>query len=73
MRVLITGGNGNIAKMIKNNLSFCYEIVNPNHQELDILDYMQLKNFYLVSQNFVNFLLYDYPYCIDTCYVFNIL
>ena len=45
MRVLITGGNGNIAKMIKNNLSFCYEIINPNHQELDILDYTQLKNF----------------------------
>jgi len=45
MRVLITGGNGNIAKMIKNNLSNFYEIVNPNHQELDILDYTQLKNF----------------------------
>ena len=45
MKILITGGNGNIAKMIKKNLSLFYEITNPNHQELDILDYIQLKNF----------------------------
>jgi len=45
MKILITGGNGNIAKMIKNNLSFLYKITNPNHQELDILDYKQLKEF----------------------------
>jgi nucleoside-diphosphate-sugar epimerase len=45
MRILITGGNGNIAKMIKNKLSDFYEISNPNHLELDILDYTQLKNF----------------------------
>ena len=29
MRILITGGNGNIAKMIKNNLSEIYDITNP--------------------------------------------
>jgi nucleoside-diphosphate-sugar epimerase len=51
MKILITGGNGNIAKMIKNNLSCFYEITNPNHQELDILDYKQLKNF-LDNNNF---------------------
>jgi nucleoside-diphosphate-sugar epimerase len=45
MKILITGGNGNIAKIIKNNLSDFYEIKNPNHQELDILNYIQLKNF----------------------------
>ena len=51
MRVLITGGNGNIAKMIKNNLSNFYDITNPNHNELDILDYIKLKNF-LENNNF---------------------
>ena len=51
MKVLITGGNGNIAKMIKNNLSNFYDITNPNHNELDILDYIKLKNF-LENNNF---------------------
>ena len=51
MKLLITGGNGNIAKMIKNNLSNFYDITNPNHNELDILDYIKLKNF-LENNNF---------------------
>ena len=51
MKILITGGNGNIAKMIKNNLSDFYEITNPNHHDLDILDYIKLKNF-LDNNNF---------------------
>jgi nucleoside-diphosphate-sugar epimerase len=45
MRILITGGNGNIAKMIKNNLSNIYEIVNPSHKELDILNLNTVTNF----------------------------
>jgi nucleoside-diphosphate-sugar epimerase len=45
MRILITGGNGNIAKMIKNNLSDNYEIVNPSHKELDILNLNKVTNF----------------------------
>ena len=45
MRILITGGNGNIAKMIKNNLSEIYDITNPSHQELDILNFSQLQTF----------------------------
>jgi len=45
MKILITGGNGNIAKMITNNLSCLYDITNPNHEELDILDFLKLKNF----------------------------
>lgn len=45
MRVLITGGNGNIAKMIRNNLSFKYEIVAPARAELNILSFSEVKNF----------------------------
>jgi len=45
MKILITGGNGNIAKMIKNNLSSFYTIVNMSHQELDILNLYQLDIF----------------------------
>jgi nucleoside-diphosphate-sugar epimerase len=51
MKILITGGSGNIAKMIKKNLSFLYEIENPSHQELDILDCNKLKMF-LNNNNF---------------------
>ena len=45
MKVLITGGNGNIAKMIKSNLSTSFNIINPSHIELDILDFSKLKQF----------------------------
>ena len=45
MRVLITGGNGNIAKMIRNNLSFKYEIVAPARAELNILSFSEVKYF----------------------------
>jgi nucleoside-diphosphate-sugar epimerase len=44
-RVLITGGKGNIATIIKNNLQHEYDILNPSHQELDILDINQLTNY----------------------------
>ena len=44
MKILITGGNGNLAKMIKNNLCLLYQINNPSRQELNILDFQQIKN-----------------------------
>jgi len=45
MRILITGGKGNIATIIKNNLYSEYDISNPSHQELDILDINQLDEY----------------------------
>ena len=42
IKILITGGNGNISKMIKSNLSKYYEILNPSHEELDVLNINQL-------------------------------
>ena len=45
MKILITGGDGNIAKMIKNNLSSNYEIVNLSRNELNILNYEDIKNY----------------------------
>jgi hypothetical protein len=38
IKILITGGNGNIAKMIKKNLSAYYDITNLSRTELNILD-----------------------------------
>jgi len=49
MKILITGGNGNIAKMIKSHLSTFFDITNPSRNELDILDFTKLKQF--LSQN----------------------
>jgi GDP-L-fucose synthase len=51
MKILITGGNGNIAKMIKNNLSSYFDITNLNRNELNILNYEDIKN-YLDKNNF---------------------
>jgi len=51
MRILITGGNGNIAKMIKKSLSTQYEIVNPSHSELDILN-LEIVTKFLNENNF---------------------
>ena len=45
MKILITGGNGNIAKMIKTHLSDLFDIVNPSHKELDILDLNKIREF----------------------------
>ena len=51
MKILITGGNGNIAQMIKRNLGNKYNITNLSHTELDILDFKQVKE-YLDKNNF---------------------
>jgi nucleoside-diphosphate-sugar epimerase len=44
-KIFISGGNGNIANMIKNNLKNHYIFFAPNHKELDILDYNKLKEY----------------------------
>ena len=51
MKILITGGNGNIAKIIKNKLSYLYDITNLGRTELNILSYEDLKN-YLETNEF---------------------
>lgn len=45
MNILITGGNGNIAKMIKSHLSTHFNIINPSRTELNILDFTKLETF----------------------------
>jgi len=48
--ILITGGKGNIATIIKNHLQHEYVISNPSHQELDILDMIQLTEYFKNNQ-----------------------
>jgi len=50
MKVLITGGNGNIAKMIKDNLSSdVYEITNLSRNELNVLNQFDIEKY--LSEN----------------------
>jgi len=51
MKILITGGNGNIAKIIKYYLSDKYLIITKTKEELNILNYNELKE-YLNINNF---------------------
>jgi nucleoside-diphosphate-sugar epimerase len=51
MKILITGGNGNIAKIIKKYLSDIYLIITKTKNELNILNYNELKE-YLNLNNF---------------------
>ena len=51
MRILITGGNGNIAKIIKNKLSYLYDITNLGRTELNILSYEDVES-YLETNEF---------------------
>jgi len=50
-KILITGGNGNIANIIKNNLGSNYNILNPSRIELNLLDPKQIKE-YLTDKSF---------------------
>lgn len=52
MRILITGGKGNIATIVKNSLSDYYEIINPSHSELDLLDINSIESFLNNHENF---------------------
>jgi GDP-L-fucose synthase len=52
MKVLVTGGKGNIAKMIKNNLHGDeYEVTNLSRNDLDVLSFTQIEK-YLTENNF---------------------
>jgi len=52
MKVLVTGGNGNIAKMIKNNLQGDkYEITNLSRSDLDVLRFTKIEK-YLTENSF---------------------
>lgn len=57
MKILITGGNGNISKIIKNNLNKEYLITTPGRDELNLLYFDNLKNY--LSKN-------DFDICIHT-------
>ena len=45
LKILITGGNGNISKIIRRNLENKYNILAPSHSELDILDYNKVNEY----------------------------
>jgi GDP-L-fucose synthase len=45
MKILITGGNGNLAKMIKSCLKKSHEIVSPSRSDLNILNMRDLEEF----------------------------
>jgi len=45
MKILITGGNGNLAKMIKNYCKNSHNIVSPSRSELNILNMRELEDF----------------------------
>lgn len=51
MKILITGGNGNLSKIIKKNLCSFFDIVNPTREEFDILDIKQIED-YFKNHNF---------------------
>jgi nucleoside-diphosphate-sugar epimerase len=50
MKILITGGNGNIAKMIKNYFSLDHNISSPSREELNILNLNELSNFLMYKE-----------------------
>ena len=57
MKVLITGGNGNIAKMIKRNLSSeVYEITNLSRNDLNVLDQVDIEKY--LSENVFDILVH---------------
>jgi nucleoside-diphosphate-sugar epimerase len=56
MKILITGGNGNISKMIVNNLSNIYEITALSRDKLNILNYNELQNY--LSENTFDILIH---------------
>lgn len=51
IRILVTGGAGNIAQIIKRNLGAKYNIINPSRKEFNLLDPPQMKEF-LQGQSF---------------------
>ena len=45
LKILITGGNGNIAKMITNNLSYDFDITCICRSDFDLLDFKSVQNY----------------------------
>jgi len=45
MKILVTGGNGNIAKMINKNLSHKHDIINLSRYELNVLSLDSIKKY----------------------------
>jgi dTDP-4-dehydrorhamnose reductase len=45
MKLLITGGNGNIAKIIKKNMLEKYDITCITRNDFDITDQFKLENY----------------------------
>lgn len=52
VRILITGGNGNLSKIIKNHLSDEHEIISLSRNEVDISDYKQIEKYFELDNNF---------------------
>ena len=51
MRILITGGNGNISKILKNKLFLKHNITSISRSEFDLLNYKELEK-YLSDKEF---------------------
>lgn len=49
LKILITGGNGNISKMIKNNLSYDYIITFICRSDFDLLDFNSVQNYLSIN------------------------
>ncbi len=56
MKILITGGNGNIAKIIKKNLEKEYDIINLSRNELNILNENDIEKY--LSENSFDILIH---------------
>jgi dTDP-4-dehydrorhamnose reductase len=52
VRILITGGNGNLSKIIKNSLSDEDEIISLSRKEINILNSTEVENFFKTNYNF---------------------
>jgi UDP-glucose 4-epimerase len=51
VRILITGGNGNLSKIIKKHCSNEHEIISVSRNDFDISDYKEVEKFF--SKNYV--------------------
>ena len=51
MNILITGGNGNISKMIYNNLSSEFNITCITRSDFDLIDYVYVE-IYVIDKKF---------------------
>jgi nucleoside-diphosphate-sugar epimerase len=52
VRILITGGNGNLSKIIKNHLSNEHEIISLSRNEIDISNFKEVEDYFSKNTNF---------------------